>query len=152
MSPQGHLLVCIELKSQVGSFGNNFNNRTEEAIWSSTDLWQAFEEWVFNKEAIAPWLWFFMVVEKSNKSTSVVKLKEPYYKVMKEFKNTSYLDRYSIFCEKLIRKKLYNNCALLFTSKIKKIEHGNIKEDIWIENFINSLTGFLNGKKNLFKG
>ena len=24
----GHLLACIEFKSQVGSFGNNFNNRS----------------------------------------------------------------------------------------------------------------------------
>jgi hypothetical protein len=29
----GQLLVALEAKSQVGpSFGNNFNNRTEEAI------------------------------------------------------------------------------------------------------------------------
>ena len=32
----GRLLAAIELKSQVGpSFGNNFNNRTEEAIGSA---------------------------------------------------------------------------------------------------------------------
>ncbi|MBD5312508.1 MAG: hypothetical protein HDS13_10210 [Bacteroides sp.] len=29
----GKLLVLIELKSQVGSYGNNFNNRAEEAYW-----------------------------------------------------------------------------------------------------------------------
>lgn len=29
ISPSGKLLVLIELKSQVGSYGNNFNNRTE---------------------------------------------------------------------------------------------------------------------------
>ena len=39
------LLVAIEVKSQVGpSFGNNFNNRTEEAMGSAIDLWTAFRE------------------------------------------------------------------------------------------------------------
>ncbi len=34
----GRLVAVIELKSQVGpSFGNNFNNRTEEAIGSAVD-------------------------------------------------------------------------------------------------------------------
>jgi len=41
----GHLLAAIEAKSQVGpSFGNNFNNRTEEAIGSAVDLWTAYRE------------------------------------------------------------------------------------------------------------
>ena len=45
----GHLLVAIEAKSQVGpSFGNNFNNRTEEAMGSALDLWTAFREGAFN--------------------------------------------------------------------------------------------------------
>jgi hypothetical protein len=35
----GKLLAGIEFKSQVGSFGNNYNNRTEEAIGSATDIW-----------------------------------------------------------------------------------------------------------------
>ena len=36
------LFAAIEAKSQVGpSFGNNFNNRTEEAMGSALDLWTA---------------------------------------------------------------------------------------------------------------
>src|SRR5437764_69586 len=31
----GKLLLVMEVKSQVGSFGNNFNNRTEEAMGSA---------------------------------------------------------------------------------------------------------------------
>src|SRR3990172_7942585 len=39
------LIATIEAKSQVGpSFGNNFNNRTEEAMGSALDLWTAFRE------------------------------------------------------------------------------------------------------------
>jgi hypothetical protein len=39
---RGRLVAAIEFKSQVGpSFGNNFNNRIEEALGSATDVWQA---------------------------------------------------------------------------------------------------------------
>src|SRR5574340_494231 len=42
---KGELIAAIELKSQVGpSFGNNFNNRTEEAIGTAHDLWTAIRE------------------------------------------------------------------------------------------------------------
>lgn len=52
----GNLIATLELKSQVGpSFGNNFNNRTEEALGSATDLWTAHREGAF-KDSIRPWL------------------------------------------------------------------------------------------------
>ena len=43
---KGELIVAVELKSHVGpSFGNNFNNRTEEAIGTGHDLWTAANGW-----------------------------------------------------------------------------------------------------------
>ena len=48
---EGRLIAAIELKSQVGpSFGNNFNNRTEEAIGTAHDLWTAYREGAFGKQ------------------------------------------------------------------------------------------------------
>ena len=44
ISLANQLIAAIEFKSQVGSFGNNFNNRTEEALGSAVDLWTAFKE------------------------------------------------------------------------------------------------------------
>jgi len=44
----GQLVLALEAKSQVGSFGNNFNNRVEEAIGSAEDLWTAYREGKFN--------------------------------------------------------------------------------------------------------
>ncbi|PYV90552.1 MAG: restriction endonuclease, partial [Acidobacteria bacterium] len=42
---KGRLVTAIEFKSQVGpSFGNNFNNRVEEAVGSATDIWTAYRE------------------------------------------------------------------------------------------------------------
>lgn len=36
------LVAAVEVKSQVGSFGNNFNNRVEEALGNATDFWAAY--------------------------------------------------------------------------------------------------------------
>ncbi len=57
------LIIALEAKSQVGpSFGNNFNNRTEEAMGSALDLWTAYREGAFNK-TVKPWLgYLFMLV------------------------------------------------------------------------------------------
>ena len=38
LTPSKKLLVAIELKSQIGSYGNNFNNRTEEALGSAVKI------------------------------------------------------------------------------------------------------------------
>jgi len=44
------LVLALELKSQVGqSYGNNFNNRTEEAVGSALDIWTGFREGVFKR-------------------------------------------------------------------------------------------------------
>jgi Restriction endonuclease XhoI len=41
------LVAVVEVKSQVGSFGNNFNNRVEEALGNATDFWAAYREGIF---------------------------------------------------------------------------------------------------------
>ena len=49
------LIAAIEAKSQVGpSLGNNFNNRTEEAMGSALDLWTAFLERAFQNRVMDP--------------------------------------------------------------------------------------------------
>ena len=57
----GRLIAAIELKSHVGpSFGNNFNNRTEEAIGTSHDLWTAYREGAFGKHPRPFVAWMMM--------------------------------------------------------------------------------------------
>lgn len=65
----GRLIAGIEFKSQVGSFGNNYNNRTEEAIGSAHDLWAAYREGAF-KPSSRPWLGYLMLLEEACGSTS----------------------------------------------------------------------------------
>ena len=64
ISPKGKLISVLEFKSQVGSFGNNFNNRTEEALGSAVDLWTAFRENGYPQKQ-PPWVGYLMLVEKN---------------------------------------------------------------------------------------
>jgi hypothetical protein len=96
----GALLASVEFKSQVGSFGNNYNNRTEEAIGVATDLWTAFREGAFS-ESPKPWLGWLMLLEDAPGSTRPVKVSEPFFRVFEEFRKVSYAERYEILCKKL---------------------------------------------------
>ena len=113
----GQLIVALETKSQVGpSFGNNFNNRTEEAMGSALDLWTAFREGAFNK-TVKPWLGYLFLLEDSKESQRPVSVKEPHFKVFEEFKNASYTKRYELFCRKLVRENLYNYAAFITSDR-----------------------------------
>jgi len=109
----GQLVLALEAKSQVGpSFGNNFNNRTEEAMGSALDLWTAFREGAFNKGA-QPFLGYFFMLEDCPASQSPVKVKEPHFKVFREFVGSSYSKRYELFCRKLVRERHYSAAAFI---------------------------------------
>ncbi len=147
ISPTQKLIAVIELKSQVGSFGNNFNNRTEEALGSAVDFWTAFREGAFPNQP-APWLGYFMLVEKCDKSTSPIKINEPHFQSFREFQGTSYLDRYTILCQKLIRERHYSQCGLVWSSK--DCSFGEVEPSISIDTFIRSLIGHLIGQLHEF--
>ena len=110
------LVAAIETKSQVGpSFGNNFNNRTEEAMGSALDLWTAFREGAFNG-GMSPFLGYFFMLEDCDASNKPVKAKEPHYKILPEFVGASYMKRYELFCRKLVLERHYTSAAFI-TSK-----------------------------------
>lgn len=111
----GQLVLVLEAKSQVGpSFGNNFNNRTEEAMGSALDLWTAYREGAFNK-TIRPWLGYLFLLEDCEASRRPVSVKEPHFKVFPEFVNASYAKRYELFCRKLVRERHYDASAFLIS-------------------------------------
>lgn len=111
------LLASIEFKAHVGpSFGNNFNNRVEEALGNSIDLLTAYREGKF-KPSQRPWLGWLMLLEETPKSTSPVRVDEPHFEVFGEFKKTSYAKRYELFCERLMRERLYDGTCLILSDK-----------------------------------
>lgn len=148
ISRRGNLVAAVELKSQVGSYGNNLNNRTEEALGSAEDFWAAFR-----KESFAcrqtPWLGYVMVVGKDERSTHLVKASEPHFEVRAEFKNTTYLDRYRILCQRLVSEHKYNAVSIIATSGRRKYE--NLADNISIESFLDAFRGHLIGCEDEFK-
>ncbi len=147
ISPKGKLIALIELKSQIGSYGNNFNNRTEEALGNAADLWTAYREKQFPTHG-APWVGYLMLIGKDAKSSVPVKNHTNHYPVRREFEDTSYIDRYRILCEKLMTERLYTYSCLLWTSDAET--YGNVSEELSIERFIASLQGYLLGCKDEF--
>jgi hypothetical protein len=110
------LLAAVEFKSQIGpSFGNNFNNRTEEALGSATDIWAAYREGAF-KPSSRPFLGYLMLLEDCDRSRSPVKVGSPHFPVFPEFKGASYRDRYAILIEKLLRDRLYDGACFLVSN------------------------------------
>jgi SAM-dependent methyltransferase len=73
------LVVAVELKSQVGSFGNNLNTRCEEAIGNAVDLWTAYREGRIPATP-RPWLGYLMLLQDSPESTTPVRVFEPHYR------------------------------------------------------------------------
>lgn len=136
----GKLLAGIEFKSQVGSFGNNYNNRTEEAIGSATDIWAAYREGAF-KPSSRPWLGYLMLLEEAPASLSRVRAREPHFKVFPEFKEASYAKRYEILLTKLVRERLYDAACFLMSNSTDGLKgaYGEPSPELSFQNFIASL-------------
>ena len=112
----GKLIAAVELKSQSGSFGNNFNNRSEEVLGVSRDFWIAYRERAFGV-AEAPWLGYFFFLEESPDSDKAVSLAKSPLHPLAVFQGTSYLRRYEILCERLMLERDYTATALVVSDK-----------------------------------
>lgn len=123
----GELVAAAEFKSQVGpSFGNNFNNRAEEAIGSATDVWGAFREGAF-RPSRRPWLGYLMLLEECAGSLAAVACRAPHFPVFKHFEGASYARRYEVLVEKLVRERLYDGACFL-TSRREDAKTGVFRE------------------------
>ena len=122
------------------SFGNNFNNRTEEAIGSAVDLWTAFREGAFNK-TVKPWLGYLFLLEDCPESRRPVSTREPHFTVFPEFKNASYAKRYEMLCRKLVRERHYTSAAFMVSDRVDGMNgaYGEPAGDLGFETFARSL-------------
>ena len=137
----GHLIAAIEAKSQVGpSFGNNFNNRTEEAMGSALDIWTAFREGAFNG-GVQPFIGYFFMLEDCDASIRPVRVKEPHFNVFSEFVGASYMKRYELFCRKLVLERHYTSASFITSNSQTGLE-GDYNEpanDLSFSIFLKSL-------------
>jgi len=140
--------AVVELKAQVGpSFGNNFNNRAEEALGSAEDLWTAYREGAFGNQP-APWLGYLFILEEHPAAMRPVQVREPLYSVLPEFIGTSYAQRYELLLRRIVRERRYNAAALLLSKNPQGGQAGytepadDLSPALWIRSLSAHLTGF----------
>ncbi len=134
------LLAVFEFKSQVGSLGNNGNNRSEEVIGAAADLWVAHNHGAYadvppadgpapmmvrdstpllhpdiQRDPRPPFLGWLMLMEDSVASMQTVSVRQPHFKVFPEFRGASYAMRYQILCERMVARQLYGAAALVLS-------------------------------------
>jgi Restriction endonuclease XhoI len=137
------LIAAIELKSQVGpSFGNNFNNRTEEAIGTAHDLQTAYREGAFGQQP-RPFVGWMMLVEDASASRAPVRDSSPHFPVFPEFQGASYLKRYDVLCQRLMKENLYSSAALMASPRdaADNGSYSELSDMTSFKTFVTSLAG-----------
>lgn len=140
---KGRLIAALEFKSQVGpSFGNNFNNRSEEAIGTAHDLWTAYREGAFGEQS-RPFVSWLMLLEDAPESRSPVRDSSPHFPVFKEFCGASYAERYNILCRKLMQEQLYTTASILTSprSAVSDGVYSELSDMTGLRTFVTGLAG-----------
>lgn len=115
---RGMLVAAIEFKALGGpSFGNNFNNRAEEAIGNASDLWKAYA--AGNVGSIRPWLGYVYLIEDAPGSRvrpgNAVSCAVG--RVDSGFNKKSYIERAAAMCNRLLGVGLYDAVLFAATSR-----------------------------------
>lgn len=111
------LVAVVEVKSQVGSFGNNYNNRVEEALGNATDFWKAYAKGLF-KPSPQPWLgYLFMLEDAPGSSVAKREVVLKPFPLDASFQRMSYAQRYEETCLRLVRERLYDAACFFLSSQ-----------------------------------
>lgn len=166
VTSNGYLVAAVELKSQVGSIGNNFNNRTEEVLGSGLDLSTAIEENAF-LPGIRPFMGYLILVEDSETTRRSAQINMDNFPVMQGFladensrdtnyqpvngkyprvAGVSYLERYEILCRKLMAKRIYDAASAMVASSENSDtgDYRNLSASTSVDAFIQQLINHCN--------
>lgn len=130
--PDGRPRICVEFKSQVDSYGNNENNRYEEALGSGLDVRARYG----GRAALG-----FVLVICDEEATRKPTRDRPQTDAV--FKGTSHIDRRLIFAERIVEFELgtgslYNAAAVLMVGRDGAVRHP-ANADLRIANFPDKL-------------
>lgn len=142
---EGRLVAAVEFKSQVGpSFGNNANNRAEEAIGTAHDFWTAYREGAFGQQP-PPFAAWIVLVEDAAESRAPVSEKSPHFPVFPEFRGASYLARYDLLCQRLVKEQLYNAASVIASprSGVDDGAYADISELTSLKSFVTAFAGHI---------
>lgn len=125
--------ICVEFKSQVDSYGNNENNRYEEALGSGLDIRA--------RNGVRPALGFVLVICDEDATRRPTRDRLP--DLDPKFSRTSHIDRRKIFAERIVEyelngRALYDAAALLLVRRDGTFEHPDNPE-LWLANFPDKL-------------
>ena len=135
------MIAAIEVKSQVGSFGNNFNNLIEEALGNASDFWAAYKNGLFSPSA-RPWLGYILMLEEKPASVKPTKrIRLAPYPIDEEFQELSYAKRYEKACERMVRELMYDAACFLTSTATEGLAgaYQQPNRELGIENFAASL-------------
>lgn len=144
---RGTLVAAFELKALGGpSYGNNYNNRVEEALGSAVDLRRAVLADLYPGEK--PWLGYFFIMEDGDKSRSPVSMGRGAFPVEDVWRGTSRQDRFAIFCQRLVAEGLYDAVCYV-TSAAQDAKPLELVEALDWRHFSASITARLTYLKEL---
>ncbi len=129
--------ALVELKSQVGSLGKNFNNRAEEAIGNAKDVRVAFTNDLLGSET--PYIAFLMVLEDTQDATDPRTTSTSFFDVDPELRDTPYAVRYQRLLSRLVREQLYDAACLLPATNVAGTPLIHVDEEVGLERFLASL-------------
>lgn len=117
VTAKDRVIGIIELKSIVGTRpGQNFNNRTDEALGQAMDVWTAVERGLIDTP-LRPWLGYFMVIEDNEAFNRPVTARNPVWPADPEFDQSSYATRFEIFFDRMVRERLLDAACLVIGEK-----------------------------------
>ena len=114
---EGRVLAIIELKSIVGNNpGQNFNNRTDEALGQAMDVWTAVERGIIDSP-LRPWLGYFMLIEDNDAWNRASAARSAVWPADPIFDGTSAADRTAIFFDRMVRERLLDAACVVMANR-----------------------------------
>lgn len=115
---QNRVLAIIELKSIVGTNpGQNFNNRTDEALGQAMDIWKAVERGIIDSP-LRPWLGYFMLIEDNEAWNRISAPRPSVWPADRKFDGTSAADRAVIFFDRMVRQRLLDAACVVMANRV----------------------------------
>jgi hypothetical protein len=111
------VLAIIELKSITGQQpGQNFNNRTDEALGQAIDVWKAVERGIIDSP-LRPWLGYLMLIEDNDEWNRRSGPRAAVWPADPVFEGTSAAERAAIFFQRMVRERLLDAACVMMANR-----------------------------------
>lgn len=109
------LVAAFEMKALGGpSYGNNYNNRVEEALGNAMDVGRLAADRGVGKEL--PWLGYFFVIQDDEGSRRQVRPQEGRFPADQAWLGRSYQGRFALTGKRLLEEGTYDGVCFLASS------------------------------------